>query len=44
MNPIAAERDADQVCISIRDSEIGISKAQIDNIFDLFTQLDDATP
>jgi signal transduction histidine kinase len=39
---VAAELDDDQVCISIRDSGIGIPKEQIDSIFDLFTQLDES--
>jgi signal transduction histidine kinase/ActR/RegA family two-component response regulator len=37
---IAAERRDNQVLISVRDSGVGIPADQIDNIFDLFTQLD----
>ena len=37
---ITAELAGDQVLISVRDTGFGIPKDQIDNIFDLFMQLD----
>jgi CheY-like chemotaxis protein len=37
---VAAERQDDQVFISVRDSGVGIPADQVDKIFDLFTQLD----
>ncbi len=37
---VVAESVADEVCIRVRDNEIGIPRHQIDGIFDLYAQLE----
>ena len=39
---VAAWREAEQVCVSVRDSGVGIEADMRDRIFDLFTQTRDA--